>query len=48
MEDVGIQILRPLVYFNAIFVSNWYILWLFGIFFHVVVCRTKKNLSTLL
>jgi hypothetical protein len=33
-----------LVYFMAI----WYILWLFGIFFPVLVCWTNKNLATLL
>jgi hypothetical protein len=32
-----------LVYFTAI----WSILWLFGIFFPVLVCCTKKNLATL-
>jgi hypothetical protein len=31
-----------LVYFAAI----WYILWLFGIFFHVLVFCPKKNLAT--
>jgi hypothetical protein len=32
------------VYFTAI----WYILWLFGTFFPVLVCCTKKHLATLL
>jgi hypothetical protein len=26
----------------------WYILWLFGIFFPVLECCTKKNLATLI
>jgi hypothetical protein len=26
----------------------WYILWLFGIIFHVLLCFTYKNLATLL
>jgi hypothetical protein len=42
MEDVGI-FYGHLVYFMAI----WSILWLFGIFFHVLVCCPKKNLATL-
>jgi hypothetical protein len=29
-------------------VAIWYILWLFGIFFPVLVCFNKKNLATLL
>jgi hypothetical protein len=48
MEDVGILYVH-LVYFTAIwfiFVAFWYILWLFGIFFPVLVCCTKKNLAT--
>jgi hypothetical protein len=55
MEDVGIFFVRwpilwpfdlfcgHLVYFVAI----WYILWLFGILFPVLVCWTKTNLATL-
>jgi hypothetical protein len=31
----------------AYFVAIWYILWLFGIFFLVLVYCTKKNLATL-
>jgi hypothetical protein len=37
------------VYFSAkwhIF-AFWYILWTFGIFFHVWVCCSEKNLATL-
>jgi hypothetical protein len=43
MEDVGI-LYGPLAYFTAI----WYILWLFGIRFPVLVCCKKKSLATLL
>jgi hypothetical protein len=34
---------KMLVYFMVI----WYILWLFGMFSHVLVCCAKKNLATL-
>jgi hypothetical protein len=50
MEDVGI-FNGHLVYFTAIYVEYYvaigYILWLFGNFFHVLVCCPKKNLETL-
>jgi hypothetical protein len=42
MEDVGI-FYGQLVYIVAI----WYILWIFGLFFPVLVCCIKKNLATL-
>jgi hypothetical protein len=42
MEDVGICY-GPLIYFMVI----WCILWPFGVFFHVLVSCTKKNLATL-
>jgi hypothetical protein len=42
MEDVGI-LYGHLVYLQLF----WYVLWLFGIFFPVLVCCTKKNLATL-
>jgi hypothetical protein len=51
MEDIGTYILRPFGLFNdhlVYFVAIWYMLWLFGIFFRVLVCCTKKNLATLL
>jgi hypothetical protein len=49
MEDVG-TFFCPLVYFTAIWYTLWpfdiFYLWLFGIFFPVLVCCTKKNLAT--
>jgi hypothetical protein len=45
MEDIS-ELYGHLVYFTDI----WYILrllWSFGIFFPVLVCRIKKNLATL-
>jgi hypothetical protein len=48
-EVVGI-FYGHLVYFTAplvYFVTFWYILWLFGVFFPFLVCCTKKNLATL-
>jgi hypothetical protein len=43
MENVGI-FYGHLVSFKAI----WYILWSFGIYFPVLVCCSKKNLTTLI
>jgi hypothetical protein len=43
MEDVGIFYVH-FVYFTAI----WYIFRLFGIYFPVLVCCSKKNLATLI
>jgi hypothetical protein len=40
--------LDPIYGHLVYFVTIWYILWLFGIFFPGVVCCTKKNLATLL
>jgi hypothetical protein len=51
MEDVGTYILWPFILFYGLsvyFVAIWNILWLFGIYFPVLVCCTKKNLATLL
>jgi hypothetical protein len=52
MEDVGLGILRPfgpfyIQRFGIYFVTIWYSLLLFGIFFPVLVCCRKKNLATL-
>jgi Na+/H+-dicarboxylate symporter len=42
MEDVGI------FYGHLVLiVAFWYILWLFGVFFTVLACCTKKNLANL-
>jgi hypothetical protein len=48
MEDVGI-LYGHLVYFKAIWCILWAfgIFYVFGIFFAVLVCCTKKNLATL-
>jgi hypothetical protein len=45
------SILLPFVLFYChlvYFVAIWNSLWLFGMFFPVLVCCTKKNLATLL
>jgi hypothetical protein len=46
IEDVGIFYSHFTTI--GIFVVVLYILWLFGIFFPVLVCCTKKNLATLI